>query len=207
MCYDFFRVGCPGYCPDVVFDNEGCKIAMIRSTFLILALCAVSLGLAGCETGYPIHVKDPQLVAQPDKTSMMLAQAADRASTALETLAAVEQKRTPEARIDAITNAPAELRRAVTVSWIGPVDQITKMLSERASYRFAVLGAAPATPVVVNINVTNKPIIEVLRSVGLQLGPRANIHVDSVGKIVELSYSPVTGLGDVTREQTPAAIQ
>ena len=38
-----------------------------------------------------LRLKTPQLVAQPDKVSMMLAQAADRASNALETLAAVEQ--------------------------------------------------------------------------------------------------------------------
>ena len=61
------------------------------------------------------------------------------------------------------------------------------------------LGAKPATPVVVDIAVTNKPVIEILRSIGLQLGPRANIHVNSADKIVELSYSPVTGLGDVAQ--------
>jgi len=32
------------------------------------------------------------------------------------------------------------------------------------------------------------------------LGPRANVHVNSVDKVVELSYSPVTGLGDVSKE-------
>lgn len=170
---------------------------MIRSEVFLGVLAVAMLSLTACETGSPIFVKDPQLVSQPDKVSLMLAQAADKASNALETLAAVEQKRTPAARVDAITDAPAELRRAVTVNWVGPVAQITKMMTDRAGYRFVPLGMAPQTPVVVSIDVTNKPIIEVLRSIGLQLGPRGNIHVDSDARTVELSYTPVTGAGDV----------
>jgi defect in organelle trafficking protein DotD len=172
--------------------------SMIRSTLLSLSFVVMGFALTGCETGYPIHVKDPQLVAQPDKVSMMLAEAADKASNALETLAAVEQKRTPAAQVPAIVGAPAELNRAVTLNWVGPVDQITKLLADKASYRFVTLGAVPATPVVVNINVTNKPVIEVLRSVGLQLGARADVYVDSAEKLVALTYAPTTGRGDVS---------
>lgn len=128
---------------------------------------------------------------------MMLAQAADKASNALETLAAVEQKRTPAAQVPAITNAPPELSRAMTVNWIGPVDQITKAVANKAGYNFVPLGAAPATPIVVSIDVTNKPIIEILRSIGLQLGARADVHVDSAARVVELNYTPATGAGDV----------
>jgi defect-in-organelle-trafficking protein DotD len=170
---------------------------MIRSVFLSLSFVAMAFSLTACETGYPIRVKDPQLVAQPDKVSMMLAQAADKASNALEALAAVEQKRTPAGQTPAIVGAPAELNRAVTINWVGPVDQITKTLADKATYRFVSLGSAPATPVVVNVDVTNKPIIEVLRSIGFQLGARADVYVDSAEKIVALTYAPVTGRGDV----------
>ena len=170
---------------------------MNRAVSLILA-CSISVvGLTACEPGYPIRVKDPQLVAQPDKVSMMLAQAADKASNALETLAAVEQKRTPSAELPAITGAPPELMRAVTLNWVGPVDQIVKLLADKASYRFVPLGSVPATPVTVNVDVTNKPVIEVLRSVGLQLGARADVYVDSNERLVALTYAPVTGRGDV----------
>jgi hypothetical protein len=36
-----------------------------------------------------------------------------------------------------------------------------------------------------------------LRSVGLQLGSRADIHVDSARRVVELQYGSVLGSGDV----------
>lgn len=155
------------------------------------------LGLTACNGNGPITVKDPQVVAAPDKVSAMLADAAGKASNALENLASVEQKRTPNATIRPMQNVPAQLSRAVTINWIGPADQITQMLAGRASYRFETLGSKPSTPLVVNIDVTNKPIIEVLRSVGLQLGARANLRVDSTRQLVELQYAPNTGQGDV----------
>lgn len=169
---------------------------MDRSYIPALLVAAVTL-LSGCETAGFVKVKDPQLVASPDKVSIMLAQAADKASTALETLAAVEQKRTPAASIAPINGAPAELRRAITINWIGPADEITQMLAHRAGYKFEALGSAPATPIVVSLDVTNKPVIEALRSVGLQLGARADVHVDSERKVVELQYGSVLGNGDL----------
>jgi defect-in-organelle-trafficking protein DotD len=170
---------------------------MVRSVSLLALLSATAVLVSACEPGYPIMVHDPQLVAQPDKVSMMLAQAADKASNALETLAAVEQKRTPDAQVPAIVGAPPELSRAITINWVGPVDQILKLSADKASYKFVSIGATPAVPVVVTIDVTNKPLIEVFRSIGLQLGARADVRVDSDSRVVELRYSPVTGLGDV----------
>ena len=171
---------------------------MIRSVSFLMALMATGFLVSACEPGYPIKVRDPQLVAQPDKVSMMLAQAADKAANSLETLAAVEQKRTPDAKVPAISDAPPELSRAMSVNWIGPVDQITKAVANKAGYRFVPMGSAPSTPIVVSIDVTNKPVIEILRSIGLQLGARADVHVDSASRVVELNYPPVTGAGDVS---------
>ena len=169
----------------------------VAKRFVPVSLLASLTLLSACSAVGPYKVKDPQLVASPDKVSMMLAQAADKASNALETLAAVEQKRTPAASIAPISGAPTELRRAVTVNWIGPAADITQMLAERAGYRFEQLGAAPATPVTVNLDVTNKPVIEALRSVGLQLGSRGDIHVDSQRRVVELQYGSVLGAGNI----------
>ena len=50
-------------------------------------------------------------------------------------------------------------------------------------------------PVVVSVDVENKPVIDVLRSVGLQLGMRADIRVDAGRRTVELHYAPNTGVG------------
>ena len=125
----------------------------------------------------------------------MLAEAADKASNSLETLAAIEQERSPGVAVQPIHNAPEELSRAITITWVGPPEQILRKLADRASYNFVALGNRPPVPLVVNIDVQNEPVIEILRNVGLQLGVRADVKVDSERKIIELHYAPVTGVG------------
>lgn len=95
--------------------------------FLKISLLVFMAGsVAACSQDKPVRNDNPQLVASPDKVSLMLANAADRASVALETLAAVEQARSPDIAVAPITNAPAELKRAVTVNWVGPVEPVAK---------------------------------------------------------------------------------
>lgn len=162
---------------------------------LVTCIAASALLVSAC-SGVVKHDNDtPQIVASPDKVSIMLASAADRASNALETLAAVEHARAPATQIGPVGNAPTELRRAITVNWIGPVEPISKTLAERAGYEFLTIGAAPPVPAVVSIDAENSPVIDVLRDIGLQLGVRGDIKVDSNRRIVEIHYPPNTGAG------------
>lgn len=155
-----------------------------------VAMAAVAM-LGGCQ----LPERNAQVVASPDKVSLMLADAADRASNSLQTLAAIEQNRAPGIAVQPIVNAPDELNRAITLTWVGPPEQALRKLADRASYNFVTLGSRPPVPLVVNIDVQNKPVIEVLRDVGLQLGTRADVKVDSQTGIIELHYAPVTGVG------------
>jgi defect-in-organelle-trafficking protein DotD len=150
---------------------------------------------AACGTSVqPFSGDSPQLVAAPDSVSAMLADAADRASKSLETLAAVEYARAPGVPISPISEAPPELRRSITVNWVGPVEPITKMLSDRASYNFLVIGNNPPVPIVVSVDVQNRPVVDVMRDIGLQLGKRADLKVDAEKRVVEISYAPATGV-------------
>ena len=162
----------------------------------ILALTMALPMLAACAPGNVVNTSvKPQIVASPDKASMLMAEAADRASVALETLAAVEQARSPGIAVAPIADAPMEVRRAMTVNWVGPVEPIGKTIADRAGYAFVTVGDAPPVPIVVSLDVENKPVIDILRSIGLQLGQRADIKVDAERKVVELHYAPVTGVG------------
>lgn len=170
---------------------------MRQNKILSLATVAVSLlSLNACGTIANLNTqRDPQVLAAPDKISLMLADAADKTSRAMETLAAVEQAKSPAIAVQPIHNAPPELQRAITVSWIGPAEEITKQLADRASYTFIRIGDPPPVPMVVNIDAENKPVVDVLRDIGLQLGMRADIKVDSIRRTVEIHYAPVAGLG------------
>ena len=162
-------------------------------TVLTFSLCVFLT--TGCSVSRDFSDASPQLVATPDTVSAMLADAADRASKALETLAAVEYSRTPTNTIAPVNNAPIELRRAITVNWIGPVETITKTLADRAGYNFLVIGNTPPVPVVISVDAENLPVIDVLRDVGLQLGARGDVKVDSAQRVVEIHYPPNTGVG------------
>ncbi len=157
----------------------------------LACLCVAVLMLGACS--HPLQVSKPQLVAEPDSVSLMLADAAGKASKALETLASVEQHRTPQAAVSTIPNAPAELRRGMTVQWVGPVEPLAAEIAKKTGYQFLMLGDKPAAPVVVSVDATNKQIIDVLRDIGLQMGKRADLKVDAVRRVIELQYAPTIG--------------
>ena len=107
----------------------------------------------------------------------------------------VEHARSPGVAVSPIGNAPTELRRAITVNWVGPVEPISKTLAERAGYGFQTVGSAPPVDIVVSLDVENRPVIDVLRDLGLQLGLRADVRVDAERKMVEIHYAPNAGIG------------
>lgn len=167
-----------------------CNTAMSllsSKTVLCCGAAALALGLSACARNLP----NPQLVVEPENVTMRLAQAADRAASALDTLAAIEQVRTPTELPPLAASAPVELRRSVTVNWIGPVEPLMRQLADRASYRLIETGNAPETPLIVSVNVRNQPVIETLRDVGLQMGNRAHVRVDANQRTIELSYANV----------------
>lgn len=160
--------------------------------------------LAGCGTFGPKRdTQKPQLVAEPDGPTLMLADAADRATRALETLAAIEQTRTPSPSLAAmIPNAPAELQRAVSFNWMGPVEPLARELAGRAGYTYRAIGNPPPTPILVTINAFNRPMIEVFRDIGLQMGTRADLRLDANTRSVEIIYAENVN-ADTKNSSTP----
>lgn len=157
-------------------------------SFLSVLMIAAVIGVSGC-TYIPYNTNN-QLAVEPDPVSLRLATAVDRASTALQQLAAVEQKRAGGSTIQSVPQAPVQLMRSVTLDWSGPIAPLVEKLANRAGYRFQVQGDEPAVPVVVNVTAVEKPVIEVLRDIGLQSGQRADIVVDAERQMVEVSYAP-----------------
>lgn len=153
--------------------------------------CAAVLMLSACVA--PAAKVDHQMVASPDPVSLRLAAAVDKTSSALQTLASVEQARNPGVAVQTAPYASQELRRTVSVDWVGPIEPVTRRLAERAGYEFRVNGDIPPAPVVVSVQAKQKMVIEVLRDLGLQAGLRANVVVDPDQRIVELNYAPVSG--------------
>ena len=141
--------------------------------------------------------KSPRL----DPAEMRLAEAAERAEAALTALAMMRAADSPApvANVPAdrpgsslgsgSSPAPAELLRAVTIDWIGPVETLAEALARRAEYRFITAGAPSVRPVMVSVTARNLPLIEVLRDTGLQAGDAATLTVDAGRRTVRLDWT------------------
>jgi defect-in-organelle-trafficking protein DotD len=157
--------------------------------FNVIMFGILGLSLSACAVNRPA----PQYVAEPDEINLRLADAADRASNAIEMLASIEQSKIPDDQeIKPITNAPPELRRIITLDWVGPIEPVTERLANRAGYEFNVVGETPSIPIVVTVKSVEDRVIDILRSVGLQAGKRAKLIVDANAKLIELAYVPIT---------------
>ncbi|MDP9127427.1 MAG: DotD/TraH family lipoprotein [Pseudomonadota bacterium] len=148
--------------------------------------------LPGCENTMATFSSSVTPVAtDPDIVTVKLAQAADKAAQALDSIAAIEQARSPVTPpIEDYTNAPASLMQPVSLRWSGDAALVTRALAERAGYRFHVKGNQPPVPVIVNVDAYQRPILHILRDIGLQAGHRADIAIDGAAGVIELRYAP-----------------
>jgi defect-in-organelle-trafficking protein DotD len=156
----------------------------MKTSFYAIAFALI---VSGC--AYVPRTPDRQLVAEPEPVDLMLADAADRATRALETLAAMETTQMPIKPIAAVPNAPQELQRAVTFDWVGPVEPLVEELTRKAGYNYGVLGSTPAVPIVISIRAVNKPLINVFRDIGMQMGARGDLKVDANARMIEIQYA------------------
>lgn len=152
-----------------------------------LMLGTVILAVSAC--AYEPKFARPQVVAEPNSVDVMIADAADRATRAMETLADIENTKSPVKSVATVPNAPRELQRAVTFEWVGPPEPLVQELAQKAGYTYNTVGTAPALPLLVNVKATNKPLINVLRDIGLQMGARADLKVDGQMRVMEIHYA------------------
>lgn len=145
------------------------------------------LMLAGCA-----QTETVPLATEPDLVGTRIAQAAEKASKALDAMSNIEQYREPQLPpVEDYDSAPIELKQTITVKWSGPIEQMVEALAERAGMRMSRVGSAPGVPLLVNVDVYQRPLIEVLHSVGLQAGRRADVSVNSSNGTIEIRYAPV----------------
>ena len=96
----------------------------MRLTAKCLFLICGTLLLTACEqqqTGSPVT----PVATEPDIVTVKLAQAADKASQALDSIAGIEQMKSPAAPpMEDTSGAPPNLMQPVTLRWSGPIEQV-----------------------------------------------------------------------------------
>ena len=162
----------------------------------LFALIASLTLLAGCSdwTSKPQSSLDEDsnapVAAEPDIVTVKLAQAADKASQALDSIAGIEQMKSPAPPPEDYSGAPPDLMQPITIRWSGPIEPITRTLAQRAGLKFHIKGNVPAVPLTVNVDVYEQPILHVLRDIGMQAGHRADVSVNAASGAVEVVYAP-----------------
>jgi defect-in-organelle-trafficking protein DotD len=159
----------------------------------ILAMSSVILLLSGCadmKASWNQPATQP-VAAEPDVVTVKLAQAADKASRALDSIANIEQVKNPAVPPvpDDYANASPNMMQPVSIRWSGPIEQIGRVLADRAGLRFRVKGRQPGVPLVVNVDAYQQPILHVLRDIGLQAGNRADLAIDNNEGVIEVRYA------------------
>lgn len=163
-----------------------------------LVISGIALVLSGCSeftddwnSAFSSIPSGKPIATEPDIVSVKLAQAADRASKALDDLSNIEQKKNPAVPPlpSDYANAAPSMMQPVSLRWSGPVEPAARVLAERAGLRFRVKGRTPAVPLVVNIDAYQQPILHILRDIGLQAGSRADVAIDQNEGVVEVRYA------------------
>ncbi|MCT4575415.1 MAG: DotD/TraH family lipoprotein [Alphaproteobacteria bacterium] len=147
-----------------------------------------TIALASCSMMPSYNKKNQVAYVENDNVSVQLAVAAKKASDAIVELAEVEKMRTPTTSAPVMNNIPRLLRQKMSINWNGPIKQIVQKIADRAMYDVVEMGKPYSTPILVQIDAVDAPIIDILRNVGLQAGSRANLVVDTENRNLEVHY-------------------
>lgn len=94
-------------------------------------------------------------------------------------------------RFEQATNVPAGFERIVTIPrFNGTIERAVSLVSKLAGYSFGTpQGLPPRTPMLVTLNLRNKPLNEALKELGMQTGDGALIKVLPKSRLVILQYT------------------
>lgn len=161
----------------------------------VMALALSAVLLTACE-GAAVSGSGPRTntgampaLAAPDVVTLRLAEAAERAASALDTISRVEQAQKPAPPAEDYSLAPPELLEPVSITWTGPAEQFLRTMANRIGYGYRSLGAPPPVPLTVRVDEYQQPIIKLIRSASLQLTGKADVVLDASRRTLEVRYT------------------
>lgn len=164
------------------------KLALLISAIGLLASCdggkkVVNLQLRYLPTNrVPSQVSDVQSQEQ-------VAEAATAIGQSLQELSAVQMTVHPPQKLSKPYDPHAiGMDKMASIDWTGPVQPVLKKIAQATHYRLRIIGRKPALPVLISLNVKNKPIADILRNITYQVVMKANIAIYPKSRTIELRY-------------------
>jgi hypothetical protein len=166
----------------------------MRQARLLLAVAALS-ALGGCVT--PPSATDPGKDAE---ILQRIAQYAERSSQSMQRLSALKAGHGGVQVVEVGT--PPGMDVQVSINWSGPIDALVRKLGEMTGYAYTEpVGVKPATPVLVNVAVTNMSAFEILRDISAQAGSAAEVVVQPDSRRIFVRWAPATRSGGFVSSQ------
>lgn len=157
------------------------------SAVLLLCNCSdkkiVDLNLKYLPTDrVPAQITDEQSQEQ-------IAEAATAVGQSMQELSAVQMTVHPPKKLSKPFNPQAiGMDKIASVSWTGPVTPLLRQIATATNYHLRIIGRKPALPVLVSIDMKNRPIADILRNVMYQVVTKADIAVYPSSRTIELRY-------------------
>lgn len=173
---------------DTLFNGLMSSAVKSKSAASMVAV----LALAGCASVAQQNAGPaPKVESKPSTVSVEgeISKVAKSIDANLKRLTEIEEtaRKAPPVVKPKVPDGP--LTAKISVLWKGPAEGILAKVAEDTGFRFKVVGKEPAIPLIVNIDVKNEQVVEVLRSIGLQLGGAANVNVSLRDKVIEVVYA------------------
>lgn len=165
------------------------KFAILIPLFIFLTSCSDGKKVVDLHLKYvpgnevPAQITDEQAQAQ-------LAEAATAVGQSLQELSAVQMTVHPPKKLQKPFNPQTiGMGKLASVSWTGPVKPLLLKIAQATNYHLRVIGRKPNLPVLVSLNMHNRPIADILRNVAYQVVMKANIAVYPKSRTIELRYN------------------
>jgi defect-in-organelle-trafficking protein DotD len=161
----------------------------LQRNLCLIFVCAACSGNSWSGTWQQdVDPNEAAMAAATDPIALRIAESADRAATALQDLARVEQTRRPAAPEPANLNTVDELQQRVTIDWVGGAEPLVRNIAQRLQYDVVVVGAPPPVPVVVEIRQNERTVVEALRNIGEQATQYIDLVVNTQARKIEIRY-------------------
>lgn len=150
---------------------------------LFLYTLPMVVAVAGCAT--PPVTEMPQTAVANE-----LQRAAMDAKAAQWQLAAIQQAKTGTGLLEnnGILTTPRGLDGPVSISWVGPYQQLVTTVAQQTGYGFEINGNAPVNPIIVRVHAEQIPAIVVLRDASWQVRDRASLEIDDTQKMMRVRF-------------------
>ncbi|MGB4946996.1 MAG: DotD/TraH family lipoprotein [Candidatus Competibacter denitrificans] len=154
---------------------------MLRTQlFFSIALIGVLMGCA----------KPPVTDMPQTAVANELRRAAMDAKAAQWQLAAIQQAKTGTGLLKegGVLTTPAGLESPVSITWVGPYQDLVKAVANQTGYGYEINGQAPVNPIIVRVQAEQIPAIVVLRDASWQVRNRASLEISESQKMLHIRF-------------------